>query len=209
MSRVLDLSYLKESKINNITALTSEFYLNDSYNRIRRIKLIILDHYLALYKCYRDLDHASRLDIIRKIERSCYNYSTLKAYEEVILATWDNDIYKDIYDSICYKIISNIDKNGLVCAESFVESIVNGDIPLENIANSSSRAICPSKYEEIEKKIESRKNIQYTLKPSKLHKCGRCGSNETVIQTLQLRALDESNDMFAECIKCHRRWKVM
>jgi DNA-directed RNA polymerase subunit M/transcription elongation factor TFIIS len=209
MSRIINLSYLKESKINNITALTNEFYTNYAYNRIRRSKLIILDHYFAEYLCYRELDSASRLEIIRKIERSCYNYSTLKAYEEVILATWDNEIYKDIYDSICYKIISNIDRNGLVCAEEFVKSVVSGETALENIANYSSRNICPEKYEEIEKKIESRKNIQYTLNPSRLHKCGRCGSNETVIQTLQLRSLDESNDMFAECIKCHKRWKVM
>ncbi len=146
--------------------------------------------------------------MIKQVELSCYNSSVEKANKENIIISWSNDLFNDVYHALCYRIASNLDPTSLVGTTSLAENILNGIISPENISNINSKDICPEKYIEIEKKIELKKNVKYHLNTSKLHTCFRCGNKETIIDSLQIRSLDESNDIFATCIKCGNKWKV-
>jgi DNA-directed RNA polymerase subunit M/transcription elongation factor TFIIS len=38
--------------------------------------------------------------------------------------------------------------------------------------------------------------------------CGRCGNNETTLESIQMRSLDEGNSIFATCVDCGKKWQV-
>jgi len=192
--------------INHKFPLNAEFYKHP-YNEIRILKLLLLSDVLSNNEKFENLDIKDKNLIIKKIENSCYKYTIFQSKKNNIILSWDEILFEDLYHMTCYKIISNLNEE-FILDSNFSNKIFDRKIDLDNIAFLSSREIFPEKYIKIDQNIEKRKNVKQTINTSRMYKCGRCGKNETVLESLQMRSLDEGNSIFAICVDCGKKWQV-
>ena len=183
----------------------SAIFFRDPYNYIRRMKIILFQSCLLADPQYKNLDRAAQTMLLQRIERSCYNAAIAEAAKQSIIVTWGNEMFDFIYNVVCYKVSANIDPHGLIRA-NLIGRLISGDIDPRNIANMSSREMCPEKYVEIDRKIESQKNVKHTVKTSKLYTCKICGKKEVEITLAQTRSLDEGNTALVRCVSCGNNW---
>jgi DNA-directed RNA polymerase I subunit RPA12 len=205
MSELIDKK-INEIELNHNFSLDIEFY-KPPYNNIRLSKLILLSDILSSYKKFENLDNIKKNSMVKKIENSCYKYSIIQSKKNNMILSWDNLLFEDLYHMTFYKIISNLNQD-FIENTKFINNVLNENIDLNKIAYLTSREISPEKYIKIDQNIEKRKNVKQTLNTSKMYKCSRCGKNETVLETMQMRSLDEGNSVFATCVDCGKKWQV-
>jgi DNA-directed RNA polymerase subunit M/transcription elongation factor TFIIS len=188
-------------------ALPIDLY-KDPYNTIRRAKIILFDLCLNQYPKYIDMKYDDKIQLLQKLERSCYNTTIDKAIEMCIMSSWDVEVFCDLYHSICYKVSSNID------CKSFAENailgiqLLEGKIDIKELPKMSSQELCPSKYVDIKKKIEISKSIVSTVKTTTMYTCKRCKKNMCTLENAFLRSIDEGVDVRVICQSCNLRWVV-
>jgi len=196
-----------EIKINHTFSLNMEFYYKP-YNNIRLSKILLISDIFSNNKKFIKFSNEQKNTFVKKIEKSFYKYTLLQANKNNIINSWDDDLFEELYHMNCYKILSNLKPDGLINNNKFINKIMDDNFDLDKIAFLTSKEIFPEKYIGIEQNIEKRKNVKQTLNTSKMYKCGRCGKNETVLESLQMRSLDEGNSIFAICIGCGKKWQV-
>lgn len=188
----------------NSIPLTMEFY-TDEYNNLRRLKLIILSDKLSMFDEYKCLSYDEQIEIIKKIENSCLNETLRKAIGYVVKCTWKNSQFVNIYHSICYNIISNIDFES-EDSKYLIQKIINKKIDLNSIANLSQKELHPEKYENLTKEITRRANTECAIKYTELHFCKKCKRNKTTSERVQARSNDEGSSFHITCLFCDNRW---
>ena len=193
--------HLLDNKITHRVPLTKDLY-EFPYNDIRRCKIMLLGDVFWHYDMFRNISYTDRINLLKKIERVCFNYSIDRSDEENIIASWDNELFSNIYNSTCYKISSNIEPNGLVNNRDFAENILNGSISIESLPKLNSHDIFPKKYKSILNRIEASKNIKLTIKTTTMYKCGKCYKNQCTVENLYNRSLDEGVNLRVTCVNC-------
>jgi hypothetical protein len=196
-----------EVKLNHTFSLNIEFY-HKPYNNIRLSKIILISDILSINKKFIKFSNEQKNNFVKRIEKSFYKYTLLQANKNNIINSWDDNLFEDLYHMHSYKILSNLNSDGLLDNNNFIDKIMDDEFDLDKIAFLSSKEIFPEKYTGIEQTIEKRKNVKQTLNTSKMYKCGRCGKNETILESLQMRSLDEGNSIFAICVGCSKKWQV-
>jgi DNA-directed RNA polymerase subunit M/transcription elongation factor TFIIS len=197
---------INETNFNHNFSLDAEFY-KEPYNNIRILKLLLLSDSLSLYEKFNQLNNKCKNNIIKKIENSCYTYTLSQSKKNNIILSWDDNTFEELYHMSCYKILSNINQD-FILNDNFINKILNNKLNLDKIAYLSSREIFPEKYIKIDQNIEKRKNVKQTINTSRMYICGRCGNNETTLESIQMRSLDEGNSIFATCVDCGKKWQV-
>lgn len=182
------------------------FYTNSTetgtYNDTRRLKLLVLSDTLSKYKEFEDKPYNDKIEIIMRIENSCANETIRKARGYNLRVTWENEQFINIYHSICYHITSKIDE-----VESLVKKILNKEIELNIIANMSSKDLVPEEYDDIASKVNKRTMIEINNKKfTELHFCKKCKRNQTTVERIQNRSLDEGSSFIVTCIFCGTKW---
>ena len=172
------------------------------YNNLRRCKIMLFGDVLWNFELFHTMQYKTQIKFLKKIEKSCFNYSVDRADEENIIASWDNDLFSSIYDSSCYKISANIEPNCLVDNKEFAEKILNGSISIKTLPKLNSHDIFPKKYSSILSRIESSKNIKMTIKTTTMYKCGKCYKNQCTVKNLYNRSTDEGVNLRVTCVNC-------
>ncbi len=190
-----------------LTPLAAEFY-DKKFNSIRRAKLSLFDKCLSAYLEYQSMTSPEKMNLIQKLERSCLNTTVLKAKEENIPPTWNNYLFQEIYHSICYKISSNLEADGIVKNPRLALDIIRGKLNIFILPRMSSQDLFPDKYAEIIEKIERSKNATHTVKTSAMYKCRRCFKTECTIDNRYSRSLDEGVMLEIQCRSCHLTWNA-
>ncbi len=196
-----------QTELGELIPLTAEFY-QTPYNQLRRSKIMLFISCFMNYSMYKNLKYSEQLAFVQKIEKSCLNTALEKAEQENIKTSWRNDLFCEIYHQICSKLASNIDKNNIVNNPTFAQLILNHGIPLQQLPRLSSQEIYPQKYTSIMYKLELSKNIQQTTRTSSMYRCGKCHKNQTHIENLYNRSLDEGVNLSITCINCGHRWNA-
>jgi DNA-directed RNA polymerase subunit M/transcription elongation factor TFIIS len=208
------------TELNNAVPLNYSYYDNDKYNRLRRCKLMLFTHSLGddkniIPEKYPDLVNTSdptksvyliKEYIAKKIERSCLNRAIDKAHLFNIRCIWSDVNFVDLYNNICYKIVCNISEDSPICSQYIRDKILNADIDLNNIANRSSKELCPEKYDEIDQKIDQRANLKLKIKFSELYRCSKCKRNQCTTERRYNRSLDEGVNLTINCVFCGYSW---
>jgi hypothetical protein len=191
------------------------FNKNDKLNILHKYKKNnIISKYLTLFTDpsyiigYMFEYIKTRENLTLQIENSCYKKTIKLANKNNITVDWDCVLFINIYNSICYKIASNIDPNSIVKSNFILDKIINNNIDLDNIASMSSRTLCPERYVEIDEKINKRNNLEIKIKYSELYKCKRCKKNQTTTERRYARSLDEGVDLTIICHFCGNKWNA-
>lgn len=144
--------------------------------------------------------------IVKYLERGCLNRSIEKATTYNIRCVWSNDKFTEVYHSICYKVACNIDSSSSVNSDYIFQKIMNNDIDLINVANMSSKELCPKKYEQLDEKMNKRTNLERKIKFSEMYRCSNCKRNQTTTERRYARSLDEGVDLTIICHFCGNSW---
>ena len=91
-------------------------------------------------------------------------------------------------------------------SDSIKKKILNKDVNLQEVANMSSKELCPKKYEKIDQKINKRTNLELKIKFSELYKCSKCKRNQCTTERRYARSLDEGTDLTIHCLFCSHSW---
>jgi DNA-directed RNA polymerase subunit M/transcription elongation factor TFIIS len=176
------------------------FYI--SYNNIRRLKLIVLSHVLSLNNDFEILPYDHKLLIVTRIENSCANETIRKAREYNLRCVWDNEQFVNIYHTICYNITSILERKN----NTLIKKILDKSMDLNIIANMSCKELSPENYTDITKEINKRVNIEQTVKYTEMYFCKKCKRNQTTVERVQNRSLDESSSFHITCLFCGTKW---
>lgn len=191
---------------HSIPLTPNPFYTDKTYNKLRRMKLIILSNKLGQLNEFKNMSYENQLNMIKCIENSCLNEAIRKAREYNIRCMWSNIQFENIYHSICYNILSTLDLNSETGSRELVKKIFEGVIDLKTIARMSCKELCPEMYEDIKKRIEERNNTEQTVKATTLYFCKNCKRNKTHAKSVQNRCGDEGNNYFITCLFCGNKW---
>jgi len=72
------------------------------------------------YPLFKSLPKAEQQNVVRKLERSCYNANIDKSHKNHIPNYWDNSTFVEQYETICYNAKVNLDPESSVnkdCSE--------------------------------------------------------------------------------------------
>lgn len=175
-----------------------------SYNNIRRLKVIVLSDKLSKYKQFKILPYEKKIEILTSIENSCLNEALRKAREYAVRCIWDNDNFTNIYHTICYNIISNIDNQ--FGSDTLINKILAEEINLNTIAHLTCKELCPERYEVLSSEINKRSKIEQSVKYSEMFFCKKCKHNQTTVERVQIRSADEACNLRITCLYCDNQW---
>lgn len=144
--------------------------------------------------------------IIEYLERGCLNRAVEKAKVYNIRCVWVNQKFVDLYHSICYKVASNIDSTSSIKSDYLRNKILNNELNLVNVANMTSKELCPKKYEKIDAKMNKRANLERKIKYSELYRCRKCKRNQCTTERRYNRSLDEGVNLTINCSFCGHSW---
>lgn len=144
--------------------------------------------------------------IVKKLEKGCLNRAIYKSRVHNIRCVWSEPKFVNLYHNICYKLASNLDVESCVNSESIKTRILNNEVELQDVANMSSKELCPKKYEKIDQKINKRNNLERKIKFSELYKCRKCKRNQCTTERRYARSLDEGTDLTIHCLFCGNKW---
>ncbi len=185
-----------------------KFYL-PPYCVERRRKLMCFLDLLSDYDEFLKLGFNRQTKLVKSLEVLCYNDTIKEAENRNIIAQWTEEKFSGIYDVLCFKISSNLDKYRLTKNNYFVGKLISGEINLNSIINVSVYDLNPKKAEEIMSTINMRRNVERTeCQASSLYTCYRCKGKRTTYKIVQIRAGDESADTFVTCLDCGNHFKV-
>ena len=191
--------------INHIIPLDVYFY-KKPYNYIRRAKLILFSSLLTEYEDYVLMPYQDQMNLIKKMERACYNCTIEDSNANNIITTWENDNFCNIYHSICYKISSNLENGGLVHNPNIALKLLNDKISIAELPKMTSPELFPQKYEKIQSRIEISKTVKQTVKVTSKYTCRKCKKSECTEENLYNRSLDEGVNIRITCNNCSHRW---
>lgn len=144
--------------------------------------------------------------ITKHLERGCLNRSIEKAKSYNIRCIWTESKFIDLYHSICYKVACNIDPTSSINSNYALKKILTNEIPIADVANMTSKELCPKKYEQIEDRVNKRTNLERNIKYSELYRCRKCKTNKTTTERRYARSWDEGTDLTIHCINCGFSW---
>lgn len=201
------ISVLTETKPIKHEPLDIMFY-QKPYNVYRRAKIILFSSCLLEHEKYATLTRENKNNLLKKIEKACCQYCIMKANEYNIPTKWNNDLFKELYHSVCAKISSNITQLGTVKNKYLTGAILDGSIDIDKLPGMTSQELYPDKYKELLIKLEESKKVARTIKTSSMYKCRRCHKNECTEENRYNRSLDEGVNLTITCMSCGYRWNA-
>lgn len=191
--------------LSNSIPLPADCY-HEPYNQLRRAKLIVFGACLNAYDTFKLLTYAEKVNLIKLIERACYNHTIEKASDENIITSWSNELFCTLYVSMCYKVSANLEKGGLVNNTHLAEQVLSGNISIEHLPKLAANDLYPHKYTDIMQRLEASKNVKTDLRTSAMYKCRKCKANKCTIENLYNRSLDEGVNLSIQCTVCGFSW---
>jgi DNA-directed RNA polymerase subunit M/transcription elongation factor TFIIS len=185
--------------------LPAECY-NQPYNQLRRAKLLVFGACLHPYDKFQAMSYQEKVNLIKAIERACYNCTIEKAGDANITTSWNIEPFCNLYVSTCYKVSSNLEKGGIVNNTQLAQQLLDGSISIENLPKLSAQEMFPQKYTDIIQKLEASKNVEIGLRTSAMYKCRKCKQNKCTIENLYNRSLDEGVNLKIHCLNCGHSW---
>lgn len=161
---------------------------------------------ITIINSYLFKQYLTKEYIIKYLERGCLNRAIEKAKSYNIRCVWTDEKFIHLYHSICYKVACNIDPSSMVKSDYILKKIMNSQVELNNIANMTSKELCPNKYEQIDEKMNKRTNLERKVKFSELYKCRKCKRNQTTTERRYARSWDEGTDLTITCAFCYHSW---
>lgn len=143
------------------------------------------------------------------IEQSVYDYTVHQAKMKGILENIDNRFFKRIYMNKCYTLLLNMDKSSYIHNEKFLDSILQHEFDLKEIAYLSPQEIHKDHWKKYIDKQSATDEFIYNRHVgvrTTSYTCSKCKKNDCSYYQLQVRCNDEPMTTFVNCLNCGNRW---
>lgn len=182
-------------------------YTCDDYTVERRKILLLLGSVLDGVDIFKTQKREQQVDIILRIENSCYDKTVEKASDDMIYIGWDNPRFVHLYQLICSRVTKNLDPSSEVRSEWLINKVIHGDVNIDRIGWMSSEELT-DKTMDIKQSIELRRSQKLVYKTSSLYACRNCKARACTVRTQQMRSLDEGFTIIATCTICGFRFML-
>lgn len=170
-----------------------------------------------------------------KIENSCLEEAVKEARHKNIMITLLNKQCLEVYQSIIYNVISNIDPESQVYNNTLISRIysfvIRGElrellknkfggeiidkiinymdaVDVNNIGALSSMELNPQSNAEEFKFVKLRSEQHVEQAYTEYYTCHRCGNKKCTVTRYQIRSSDEGYTYFIKCLCCPNSWKI-
>jgi transcription elongation factor S-II len=146
----------------------------------------------------------------KDIEVGIYNASIDYASANKIPATWQCDIFREIYLAKARSVFANLNDESYVGNTGLIERLKDGEFQPHDIAAMDRENVFPEKWRTIleaeERKLKSAYEISQSTMSDEIT-CGKCKKKKVSYYELQTRSGDEATTIFYTCLVCGHRWK--
>jgi len=155
---------------------------------------------------WEELPNIRKDALARRIERSCFNATIASCIDDGIDRLFTEKKFIERYSSICFRVISNLNKN-VVAQSTLIEDILAKRVDETEIATLASDQLCAEANLAIRETIAARMSQKAHIKVSKSHTCRKCQCKETIVVEYQGRASDEASSFSIRCVNCNFIWR--
>jgi len=182
------------------------------YTDLRRAKLILFGSVLSEYDEFKSKPDIAKVELLRALELRCKNFTIDVAESLNVAAVWGEELFTEIYTSICSRASSHLENDGLVGKTNLAQLIFN-DMK-ENIDPSSHQSalyclptttsleMFPSRYRSTIAARDTSRAAKVQIKTTTMHTCGRCGDNHSTVLKVIIRSADEGCSYRITCVNC-------
>lgn len=179
---------------------------------LKQIMIDLMRERVAADPAWAQSDAVQRESILRKLERGCRNLAITECSREGIVCNMNNALFLQRYSAYFYKTLIHLDpasdlyRNG---GTTLFDKILGGFSP-DSVAASTAEELLPESLDPIRQEIALRQQQKVERKTSRLYTCRKCGANETLVTTAQLRSADEAPATLIQCQNpvCGHGWKI-
>lgn len=152
------------------------------------------------------VDAEARTKIIAQLERGCYNAAITECTDRGIVRAFSNPPFVERYSAKCMLVSANL-RPSVVLATTLLRRILDGTVAASSVAGMSSEQLCPESSARERSEIDLRSRQKIDRKLSRMHKCRKCGRDETVYLDFQMARGDEDSTLSIKCIHCQHVWR--
>ncbi len=157
---------------------------------------------------FASLNDDVKMNIIRRLERSCLNKTIESCKNDLILNSWNDPKFIERYSTVTYMHLSNLNKNGVIVSPTYLKKICEGVIDPKCVMDMTSYEMCPEATETERELLKIRLNQKVKEKYTDRHPCKNCGSNKVKYIETSGRSLglDEISMFHFTCDECEYTW---
>jgi DNA-directed RNA polymerase subunit M/transcription elongation factor TFIIS len=195
--------------------------LNKSISEISVIKDIIQEQKVIIIE--EDLTPEIRQKTVRilgkiklakttilKIEMGIYNASIKYAYDKVILPSWTNQEFVNVYVNKAMSIYTNLKPDTYLGNKGLIKRVKDRKIAPEDLGSTDSFLLFPERWQDlIDENIKREQIMIKALMQSATDQftCPRCKARKANYVQVQTRSADEPMTTFITCLECGKKWK--
>ncbi len=150
-------------------------------------------------------------NIVRRVERACYNCVIDQCSDLYIEKSWDQIEFINRYSAVVYKLISNVDLSREYHAKSaepnsFGDKLIRGEINIIIAPLMSSYEMFPEATQKERDILEFRAGQKVQKKFTTRYSCPKCGQRKAEPKEVQTSANDEISRFNLLCLICSHTW---
>jgi len=133
-----------------------------------------------------------------------------EAKKRYVISHWKNPLFKQLYNIVAMRIISNLSPNSYVQNKGLFEKFVSGEFDVSTLADFNSYDLYPEHWKEMEDRRLMREQAHMEgnkRMATDQFKCNRCKKRECTYYEMQTRSADEPMTLFITCVNCGKRWR--
>lgn len=147
---------------------------------------------------------------IQDLETAIFVMAFNEAKKRHVISHWSNPLFKQLYRTICLRIISNLCPSSYVKNEALFEKVKSGEIEVAHLADFNSYDLYPEHWKEMEDRRIMREQAYMDGNKGRAtdqFKCNRCKKSQCTYYEMQTRSADEPMTLFITCVNCGKRWR--
>lgn len=163
---------------------------------------------------YRELKKESRNALVVALEEGINDTAVDRATEQYIPTFWDDIGFVELYNSIAYRVKSNLDPLSTVNRESGTEAsisltrLLDGSLLPQQVARLTPEQLNPHINQCYYEQLAVRSNQQQESKYSEMYECPNCHIKKSTSRIGLTRGLDEPYTLALHCLNCGHDWYI-
>ena len=148
--------------------------------------------------------------IILKIEMGIFNATIKYCYDKIILPSWANQEFINIYINKVMTIYSNLKPDTYLKNKNLINKIKDNKIKPEELPFLDSFQLFPERWQDLIDENIKREQIlikAHMQSATEQFTCPRCKTKKTNYVQVQTRSADEPMTTFITCLECGKKWK--
>ena len=162
-----------------------------------RISAIVQEN----YETFRQYAYEEKMNILTAFEEAIYQKTIKDTNAMNIKQDFSNKQFNDMYNLLCFKFSSKLDKT-LVDNPNFFKTYILKPDQIGELTTASFVDLFPSKYEKVLERLQAGREAHINIKTSSIYTCPKCKESKCIIKQMYTKAFDECQNISVTCINC-------